>query len=181
MGKYKVVTIIGDKNFTEEIASSRAKLTTEECIVITPENVSTRYATFVYEKEKSNILKGLDAFKQMLDEMTYQCIDMSDEVFVVNVGNLIDERTKKFIKYAEDKNIKVSYFQSPEEEPDYAMLYPNEVECIVAESANRNIPEPKRVILTKNEKQIFGSDYVEVIDGDKRIWAPKQYVEPEKK
>ena len=48
----------------------------------------------------------------MLDEMHKQKIDMSDEIYVINVGGYIGESTKSEIEYAKRKGKKISYLES---------------------------------------------------------------------
>lgn len=48
----------------------------------------------------------------MLDEMHKQKIDMSDEIYVINVGEYIGESTKSEIEYAKTKNKKISYLEN---------------------------------------------------------------------
>ena len=48
----------------------------------------------------------------MLDEMHKQKIDMSDEIYVINVGGYIGESTKNEIEYAKEKEKKISYLES---------------------------------------------------------------------
>ena len=49
--------------------------------------------------------------KKMLDEMHKQKIDMSDEIYVINVGGYIGESTKSEIEYAKSKGKKISYLE----------------------------------------------------------------------
>ncbi|MCI7083592.1 MAG: hypothetical protein MR938_02700 [Tenericutes bacterium] len=49
--------------------------------------------------------------KEMLDDMHKRKIDMSDEIFVINVGGYIGESTKSEIEYAKKHNKKVNYLE----------------------------------------------------------------------
>ena len=49
--------------------------------------------------------------KEMLDDMHKRKIDMSDEIFVINVGGYIGESTKSEIDYAIKNNKKVNYLE----------------------------------------------------------------------
>lgn len=49
--------------------------------------------------------------KKMLDEMHKQKIDMSDEVYIINVGGDIGESTKTEIEHAKTKGKKISYLE----------------------------------------------------------------------
>lgn len=48
----------------------------------------------------------------MLDEIHKQKIDVSDEIYVLNVGGYIGESTKTEIEYAKVKGKKISYLES---------------------------------------------------------------------
>ena len=48
----------------------------------------------------------------MLDEMHKQKIDMSDEIYVINIGGYIGESAKTEIEYAKLKGKKISYIES---------------------------------------------------------------------
>ena len=50
--------------------------------------------------------------KKMLDEMHKQKIDMSDEIYVINLGGYIGESTKEEIEYAKANGKKISYLES---------------------------------------------------------------------
>ena len=46
--------------------------------------------------------------------MHKQKIDMSDEIFVINVGGYIGESTRSEIEYAKEHGKKISYLENPE-------------------------------------------------------------------
>ena len=49
--------------------------------------------------------------KKMLDEMHKQKIDMSDEIYVINLNGYIGESTKSEIEYANSKGKNISYLE----------------------------------------------------------------------
>ena len=49
--------------------------------------------------------------KEMLDDMHKRKIDMSDEIFVINVDGYIGESTKSEIEYANKMGKKISYLE----------------------------------------------------------------------
>ena len=59
----------------------------------------------------SNVATNLET-RKMLDEMHRQKIDMSDEIYVINLGGYIGESTKSEIEYAKIKGKKISYLES---------------------------------------------------------------------
>ena len=77
------------------------KLTLDGNIVLTP--------NFFNNIKKEEI--DLET-KKMLDEMHKQKIDMSDEIYVINVGGYIGESTKNEIEYAKAKGKKIFYLKS---------------------------------------------------------------------
>ena len=77
------------------------KLTLDGNIVLTP--------NFFNSIKKENIDEKT---KKMLDEMHKQKIDMSDEVYVINVGGYIGESTKSEIEYAKEKGKRISYLEN---------------------------------------------------------------------
>ena len=67
--------------------------------------------------EDKEIFENLDKSaciktKNMLAEMCKSKIDMSDEIFVINVDGYIGESTKLEIEYAISKNKKVNYLEN---------------------------------------------------------------------
>ena len=77
------------------------KLTLDGNIVLTPNFFNSIKKEDIDEKTK-----------KMLDEMHKQKIDMSDEIYVVNVDGYIGESTKLEIEYAKRKDKKISYLES---------------------------------------------------------------------
>jgi hypothetical protein len=47
----------------------------------------------------------------MLDDMHKRKIDMSDEIFVINVGGYIGDSTKSEIEYAKKHGKKINYLE----------------------------------------------------------------------
>ncbi len=50
--------------------------------------------------------------KEMLDDMHKRKIDMSDEIFVINVNGYIGESTRSEIEYAKSLGKKVNYLEN---------------------------------------------------------------------
>lgn len=53
----------------------------------------------------------LSKTKEMLDDMHKRKIDMSDEIYVINVGGYIGDSTRSEIQYAEAHGKTVCYYQ----------------------------------------------------------------------
>ena len=101
MHEYKIITLCGSIKFKDEFMRIQEKLTLDGNIVLTP--------IFFNNIKKEEI--DLET-KKMLDEMHKQKIDISDEIYVINVGGYIGESTKSEIEYAKRKGKKISYLES---------------------------------------------------------------------
>ena len=99
--KYNIITLCGSIKFKDEFMRVQEKLTLEGNIVFTP--------NFFNTIKKEDITPEI---KEMLDKMHRQKIDMSDEIYVINVGGYIGESTKSEIEYAQSKGKKISYLES---------------------------------------------------------------------
>ena len=97
--KYKIITLCGSVRFKEEFLKTQEELTLDGNIVLTP--------NFFTKKLDMN-----KEFKTMLDEMHRQKIDMSDEIYVINLGKYIGESTKSEIEYAKSKGKDVVYLEN---------------------------------------------------------------------
>ena len=96
--KYNIITLCGSIKFKDEFMKVQEKLILDGNIVLTP--------NFFNNIKKEEI--DLET-KKMLDEMHKQKIDISDEIYVINVGGYIGESTKSEIEYAKRKGKKISY------------------------------------------------------------------------
>ena len=85
----------------QQFMKVQEKLTLDGNIVLTPNFFNSIKKEDIDEKTK-----------KMLDEMHKQKIDMSDEIYVVNVDGYIGESTKLEIEYAKRKGKKISYLES---------------------------------------------------------------------
>lgn len=101
VNKYNIITLCGSIKFKDEFLKVQEKLTLDGNIVFTPNFFNS------IKKEEIN----LDT-KKMLDEMHKQKIDMSNEIYVINLGGYIGESTKSEIEYAKMKGKKVNYLEN---------------------------------------------------------------------
>ena len=101
MHEYKIITLCGSIKFKDEFMKVQEKLTLDGNIVLTPD--------FFRNIKKEDIDEKT---KKMLDEMHKQKIDMSDEIYVINVGGYIGESTKNEIEYAKARGKKISFFEN---------------------------------------------------------------------
>lgn len=98
--KYKVITLCGSIKFKDIFLKVQENLTLKGNIVFMP-----NFFTNIKKEEVS-----LDT-KKMLDEMHKQKIDMSDEIYVINLNGYIGESTKSEIEYANSKGKNISYLE----------------------------------------------------------------------
>ena len=106
--KYKVITLCGSTKFKDEFMRLQKELTLKGNIVISVGLFGHSGDNEVWE----NMDEGtLTKTKEMLDDMHKRKIDMSDEIFVINVGGYIGESTKSEIDYAIKNNKKVNYLE----------------------------------------------------------------------
>ena len=100
MNKRKVVTLCGSVRFWDKIQETYEKLELENeyvVIGITPHVMSRDFTE--YEEN-------------LLDELHRIKIDLSDSIFVVNVGGYIGKSTKAEIEYAKEKDKEILYLEN---------------------------------------------------------------------
>lgn len=109
VGKYKVVTLCGSTRFKDQFMKAQKDLTLKGYIVISVGLFGHSGDAEVWE----NMDEGtLTKTKEMLDDIHKRKIDMSDEIFVINVNGYIGESTKSEIKYAQETGKVVKYLEN---------------------------------------------------------------------
>ena len=103
MRKYKVITLCGSTRFKDAFESSNERLTLEGNIVLS-------VGLFSHAKE-NGVEWANNGIKEMLDDIHKRKIDMSDEIFVINVGGYIGDSTRSEIEYAKATNKPVRYLE----------------------------------------------------------------------
>ena len=108
MRKYKVITLCGSTRFKDQFLETQKRLTLEGNIVISVGLFGHSGDNEVWE----NMDEGtLTVTKAMLDDMHKAKIDMSDEIFVINVDGYIGDSTRSEIKYAKAHGKAVRYLE----------------------------------------------------------------------
>ena len=108
VGKYKVITLCGSTRFKDEFMEMQKKLTLDGNIVISVGLFGHSGDHEVWE----NMDEGtLTKTKEMLDDIHKRKIDLSDEIFVINVGGYIGSSTRSEIEYAEQHGKAVRYLE----------------------------------------------------------------------
>jgi len=106
--KYKVITLCGSTRFKNEFLKAQKELTLKGNIVISVGLFGHSGDNEVWE----NMSEGeLTKTKEMLDDIHKRKIDMSDEIFVINVGGYIGSSTKSEIEYAKNHGKIVRYLE----------------------------------------------------------------------
>lgn len=109
IGNYKIVTLCGSTKFKKEFLEVQKKLTLLGYIVISVGLFGHSGDSEVWE----NMDEGtLTKTKSMLDDMHKRKIDLSDMIYVINVGGYIGESTRSEIEYAISTGKEVHYLES---------------------------------------------------------------------
>ena len=109
VGKYKVITLCGSTRFRDAFMEAQKKLTLEGNIVISVGLFGHSGDSEVWEGMNDDTLTQT---KRMLDDMHKRKIDLSDEIFVINVGGYIGESTRSEIEYARRTGKAVRYLET---------------------------------------------------------------------
>ncbi len=105
---YKIITLCGSTRFKDEFYEAQKRLTLEGNIVISVGLFGHHGDSEVWE----NMDEGtLTKTKEMLDDMHKRKIDLSDEIFVINVGGYIGSSTKSEIEYAKKTGKTIRYLE----------------------------------------------------------------------
>lgn len=99
INKFKIITLCGSTKFKEQFIEAQKRLTLEGNIVIS-------VGLFGHSGDNEVLSEEV---KEMLDDMHLRKIDLSDEIFVINVNGYIGESTKKEILYAKETGKSVNY------------------------------------------------------------------------
>jgi len=99
IGNFKIITLCGSTRFKDKFFEEQKRLTLEGNIVIS-------VGLFGHSGDDEVWTEGT---KEMLDDMHKRKIDLSDEIFVINVDNYIGSSTKSEIEYAILSNKPVKY------------------------------------------------------------------------
>ena len=109
--KYKVIILCGSTRFKDSFMEAQKRLTLEGNIVISVGLFGHSGDNEVWE----NMDEGtLTRTKEMLDDMHKRKIDMSDEIYVINVGGYIGTSTQSKIDYAIATGKAVRYLEEVE-------------------------------------------------------------------
>lgn len=108
VGKYPVITLCGSTSFKDEFYEVQKRLTLEENIVISVGLFGHAGDQEVWDGMDEGTLSKT---KEMLDDMHKRKIDMSDSIYVINVGGYIGESTRSEIEYAKTCGKPIRYLE----------------------------------------------------------------------
>ena len=103
VGKYGVVTLCGSSRCRDAFAEAQKRLTLEGNIVLS-------LGLFALSGDEEVFRPGA---REMLADMHKRKIDMADEIFVINVGGYIGNRTRSEIEYAKETGKAIRYLEAP--------------------------------------------------------------------
>lgn len=99
--KYRVITLCGSTKFKAQFMEVQKRLSLQGNIVI---------SVGLFGHSGDNEVCNKDV-KDMLDDMHKRKIDMSDGIFVINVGGYIGKSTLSEIEYAKLHNKEIEYLE----------------------------------------------------------------------
>ena len=108
VGGYKVITLCGSTRFKDEFMEAQKQLTLQGNIVISVGLFGHSGDNEVWEGMDEGTLTKT---KEMLDDIHKRKIDMSDGIYVINVGGYIGSSTKSEIAYALEHGKTVEYLE----------------------------------------------------------------------
>ncbi len=98
--KPKVITLCGSTKFKKQFEEAMADLTLKGNIVLT-------LGFF----EQSDHIEVTEEQSKLFERLHYHKMDMSDEIFVINVNGYIGQSTKREIEYAIRNGKRVTYLE----------------------------------------------------------------------
>jgi hypothetical protein len=99
--KPKVITLCGSTKFKDQYIEAQRGITLAGHIVI---------SVGLFGHADAELLTA--EVKEMLDELHFRKIDLSDEIFVINVGGYIGKSTNREIAYAVATGKKVVFLEN---------------------------------------------------------------------
>lgn len=99
----RIITLCGSTKFKKQFEQTNAYLTLQGNIVIS--------VAFFEHSEGIQITKEQ---AELLGNLHFRKIDLSDEIFVIDVDGYIGESTRKEIEYAEKQGKSIRYYSNGE-------------------------------------------------------------------
>lgn len=108
----KVITLCGSTKYKKQFEDVNAFLTLQGNIVLS--------LCFFEQSEGIHITEEQ---AKLFEDIHFRKIDMSDEIFVVDVDGYIGKSTRKEIEYAKKKKKEVRYYSNSEIPKDFIASY----------------------------------------------------------
>lgn len=113
MDKPKIITLCGSTKFIEYFAVMAWELEKAGAIVL---GLHLLPDSYFKQKEVDKVIDGhlaeYENCAEHFDELHLRKIDMSDSIYVLNVGGYIGESTRREIEYAKEIGKPVSYLKT---------------------------------------------------------------------
>lgn len=103
----KVITLCGSTRFTEEMLVKQWELTKQGNVVLSWCALPASY----FQGEDKIHIGDQEGVKEIVDEVHFRKIDLSDEVLVINIGGYIGESTRNEINYATKQGKLIKYLE----------------------------------------------------------------------
>lgn len=106
----KIICLCGSTRFTKQMLIKQWEFTKHGYVVLSWCALPDDYFKDDFNGDTSHI-GDKENVKELIDEVHKRKIDLSDEVFVINVNDYIGESTKSEITYAREHNIPVKWLE----------------------------------------------------------------------
>ena len=103
----KIITLCGSTRFTDEMLVKQWELTKQGYIVLSWCALPSSYFNGL---DKAHI-GDQEGVKEIVDEVHKRKIDISDEIFVLNIDGYIGESTRSEIEYAKEHGKSIGYLE----------------------------------------------------------------------
>lgn len=112
----KIICLVGSSRFADVAAVQSWEFSKQRIITVSYEYLPQWYADATGKTENGHFAEQ-EGVAHILDELHLRKIDLADEVFVINEGGYIGERTTFEIAYAKEHGKPVKYLNSVRPEP----------------------------------------------------------------
>lgn len=104
----KVITLCGSTRFTEQMLIKQWELTKQGIVVLSWCAIPDWY----FKGEDKTHIGDQEGVKEIVDEVHFRKIDLSDEVLVINIDGYIGESTTNEINYAKSQGKVIHYLEN---------------------------------------------------------------------
>jgi hypothetical protein len=108
MKNYKIITLCGSTRFAEQMLIKQWEFTKQGHVVLSWCALPDSY----FQGENKTHIGDQENVKEIVDEVHKRKIDLSDEIFVLNINGYIGDSTRSEIEYAKKNNKSIYYEES---------------------------------------------------------------------